>query len=196
MFKKIHMNMAIVSSLVVLLALLACTHENESGTTPTQNEPIVELTTTEHPHPAPEYPWYTLKCAIGVEDEDASYQSFYPGDAGYQDIVQETLADMNDELRNTTNRQFEDEIRSYIDQLEGCVPPYPEDSRYSPKCAIVAMYEDSTFGDVLYPESSDYRGIVQEMLAGMNDGLRNTVNNQSAEDIQSDIDYLEGCLVS
>ena len=79
-----------------------------------------------------------------MDEEDTSYRSAYPKDADYQEIVQELLADLNHEMRDTVNRQSAEEIQSYINNFEECLDPHPEGTRFDRNCAIVAMYDETT----------------------------------------------------
>ena len=197
MNKRPQMIQAMMVLMVALLPLSACTQDTGSTAVPMPTKPVAEFATTEHPHPDPEASRYVMKCAIGLVDEDdTSYRSTYPKDADYQDIVEEMLADLNDELRDTANNQSAAEIQSHIDNFEECLHPHSEGPRFDRNCAIVAVYDEATSNmEVSYPVGeAAYQDVAREMLAELNDELRDTAKSRSAEEIQSSIDHVEECL--
>ena len=184
--------------LVTLLILSACTQDTRPTSVPTPPKLVGETATSEHLHPHSESSRYFLKCTIGlVDEEDTSYRSAYPKDADYQDIVEEMLTDLNDELRDAVNRQSEEEIQSYIDNYEECLQPRPEGSRFDRNCEIVAVNDEATaFLEDSHPVGdAAYQDVAREMLADLNDELRDTGKRRSPEEIQSSIDHIEECLL-
>ena len=187
--------------MILLAALLlnlsaACTRDTRPTTVPMPTRPMAEIATAEHPHPHPEGLRFTLKCAIGlVDEEDTTYRSAYPKDADYQDIAQELLAELNSDLRDTVSRHSAEEIQFYIDNYEECLHPHSEGPRFDRNCAILAVNDEATsYEEVSYPVDDACQDLAQEMLADLNDELDDTGNRQSAEEIQSSIDLIEECL--
>lgn len=215
MIKKPQVNQSMMALLIILSALFACTQETGQTAIQTQTEPVAKLMMTDHPHPhphpedtrAPEFTTikhphpesaqYALKCAIGIveDQDDISYRSVYPTDADYQDVVLGLLDVLNDDLQDTVGRQQIEEIQFHIHNFEECLHSHPEGPRFDQDCAISTVYDEvASYREVFYPVSEVYRDVAQEMLAYLNNGLRDTVNRQQIEKIQSTIDHLEECL--
>ena len=73
--------------------------------------------------PYSEGPQSDRNCAIaGVSNEVSFYKEVSnPTGEAYQEVAREMLADLNDELDDTANRQAAEEIQSSIDHIEECL---------------------------------------------------------------------------